>query len=192
MIVCAAFAALWTSWATPLLSGLSEPLGWAAICIAAALSGTLLVAGMATIRRGRRLSLATGVGDSAPRGMRRGFMWVLVGEIAALNVATYLLISHHLVQYLAPAFALIVGMHFLPLAKIFRAPYYCATAVAMMLAGVVAAAAITTGSAAATANGMADLACAAALWATGFISWSRVRTTLAVNSFIITATDPVD
>lgn len=192
MIVCAAFATLWMSWAAPMLSGLPEPLGWAAICIVAALSGTLLAAGMATIRRGRRLSLATVVGDSARRGMRRGFIWVLFGEIAALNVAAYLLIGHHMVQYLAPAFTLIVGLHFLPLAKIFRAPYYFATAMVMMSAGVVAVAAIATGSAATTANGMVDLACAAALWATGFMSWSRVHTALAVNRFIITATDPVD
>lgn len=192
MIVCAAFAALWTSWATPMLSALPELLGWATICIVAALSGTLLIAGVATIRRGRQLSLATGVGDSAPRDMRRGFMWVLLGEIAALNVAAYLLIGHHMVQCLGPAFALIVGLHFLPLAKIFRAPYYFATAIVMMLAGVVAVAAMATGCAATTATGMVDLTCAAALWATGFISWSRVHTASAVNRFIITATDPVD
>lgn len=175
IIVCAIFAALWTNWAGPLLSGLPRPYGWAAAFVAAATSGTLLVAGVAMVRRGRRLSLATGAGDSAPRAMRRGFILVLVGEIVALNAAAYLLISHHAVQYLASAVAVVVGLHFLPLAKLFRAPHFFATAAVMTLAGVLAAVAMAAGSPAVATAGTANLVCAVALWGTGFISWFRVR-----------------
>lgn len=189
IIVCALFAALWANWASPLLSGLPATYQWAAIFVVVATSGTLLVAGIAMIRRGRRLSQATGMGDTAPRRMRRKFMLVLLGEIVALNIAAYLLIGHHMAQYLAPAIAVIVGLHFLPLAKIFRSPHFFATAVAMTLAGVLAVVAMATGSREVTAASIADLVCAVALWTTGFITWRGMRKA-AVGDALTTATRP--
>lgn len=187
--VCGLFAALWTNWAGPMLSELPT-CKWIAVLAVAALSGTLLFAGVATIRRGRRLPRATGTREAAPRGTRRKFVVILILEILALNVAAYLLIGHHMVQYLAPAVALVVGLHFLPLAKIFRVPHYYATATAMTLAGIVAAMAIATGSAAVTTDGILDLACAIALWGTGFVSWSRVHKAMARGRTVIAAADP--
>jgi hypothetical protein len=163
---------------------------WAAIFVVAATSGTLLVAGVAMIRNGRRLSQATGVDDTAPRGMRRKFMLVLVGETVAFNIAAYLLIGHHMMQYLAPAVAIVVGLHFVPLAKIFRSPHFFATAAVMTLAGIMATAAMATGNPAMAANGLADLACAIALWVTGFVSWLRVRRAIAGTQAITAAADP--
>lgn len=188
IIVCAIFAALWANWARPMLSGLPGIYGWTAVV--AALSGALLVAGVAAIRRGRHLSRATGIGDRAPRGMRRGFMLVLIGEIVALNIAAYLLISHRMAQYLAPAVAIVVGLHFLPLAKIFRAPHFFITAIVMTLAGVLAAVAMVTGSSATAANGIAELVCAVALWGTGFTSWFQVRKAMAGHRAINAAAGP--
>lgn len=181
IIVCAVFAALWTNWASPLLSRLPEPYGWVSAFVAVAASGTLLIAGAAMVLRARRLSRATGMGDAAPRAMRRGFVVVLVGEIVAFNVAAYLLASHHAMQYLPPAIAVVVGLHFLPLAKIFRAPPLFGTAVVMTLAGALAAVAIATGGSATVANGVAELACAIALWGTGYLSWFLVHRALARN-----------
>ena len=177
IIVCACFAALWANWARSLLTGYPASYRWAALIIVIAISGTLLLAGIAVIRRGRRLSHTTGAGGAAPRDMRAQFKWVLLAEIVALNIAAYYLIGHHLTQYLAPAIAIIVGLHFLPLAKVFRAPYYNGTAIVMTLAGVLAIAALATGSAAVTADGIADLVCAVALWVTGFITWGHLRRT---------------
>jgi hypothetical protein len=189
IVVCAIFAALWTNWAAPMLSE-SALCKWSAALAVAVLSGTLLFAGVATIREGRRLSRATATREAGPRGMRRQFVVVLAWEILALNVAAYLLIGHQMVQYLAPAVALVVGLHFLPLAKIFRAPHYYATATAMTLAGIAAAMAIATGNAAVTTDGILDLACAIALWGTGFVSWSRVHKDVARNRTVIAAADP--
>lgn len=189
IIVCAIFAALWANWASPLLSGLPAAYQWVAIFIVAAISVALLVAGVTMIRRGRHLSQATGVGDTAPRGMRRKFMLVLLGEIVALNIAAYLLIGHHMAQYLAPAVAVIVGLHFLPLAKIFRSPHFFATAAVMTLAGILAAAAMAAGSHAATAGGIADLVCAIALWTTGFTTWRGMRKAMVDNT-VATMTRP--
>jgi hypothetical protein len=121
--------------------------------------------------------------------MRRKFMLVLLGEIVALNIAAYLLIGHHMAQYLAPAIAVIVGLHFLPLAKIFRSPHFFATAAVMTLAGILAAAAMATGSRAVTAGGIADLVCAVALWTTGFITWHGMRKAV-VGDTVTAATRP--
>jgi hypothetical protein len=190
IIVCAIFAALWANWAAPMLSGLPSMYRWAAIFVAVVASGTLLVAGVAMMRRGRRLSQSTGVGAAAPRGMRRQFILVLAGEIVALNIAAYFLIGHHMARYLAPAVAVVVGLHFLPLAKIFRSPHFFATAIVMTLAGILASVAMATGSSATTANGVADLTCAIALWATGFVSWHRVRQAIADTRTITATVDP--
>lgn len=182
LVVCAIFAALWANWARSLLAGSPAAYVWAAAVIVAVFSGALLLAGLSMIRRGRRWSQATGIGDTAPRNMRKKFIWVLIGEIVALNIAAYFLISHHMAQYLAPAVAVVVGLHFLPLAKIFRSPHFVATAAVMTLAGILAAVAMATGSPALTANGIVDLACAAALWGTGFVSWSRVHKATAPSA----------
>jgi hypothetical protein len=190
IIVCAIFAALWANWARSTFPGTHRLYGWIAIFAVAAISGTLLVAGVATLRQARRLPRATGNGAAAPRGIRRKFVLVLVGEIVALNIAAYFLIGHHMAQYLAPAVAVVVGLHFLPLAKLFRAPHFFATVTVMTLAGMLAAVAMAGGSPATTANGIAELACAIALWATGFISWSRIRRDIAGRHAIAVATDP--
>lgn len=179
IIVGAAFAALWATWARPLLPDSPAAWTWAAAAVVAALSGALLLAGLSMIHRGRRLAQAHGTSDTAPRHMHRKFIWVLLGEIVALNIAAYLLIGHHLAQYLAPAIAVIVGLHFLPLAKIFRAPHFYATAAVMTLAGILAIVAMANGSPAATIDGSAELACALALWGTGFVAWLRTRKAMA-------------
>lgn len=184
VIACALFAALWANWASPLWSRLPAPYGWVAACVAVAASGTLLVAGVAMIRHARRVSRATGVSSCAPRGMRRRFWLVLAGEIVALNVAAYLLASQHALQYLPPAVAVVVGLHFLPLAKLFRAPHFFGTAVVMTLAGALAAVAVASGSSAIIVDGLAELACALALWATGFFSWFRVHRALAASRVV--------
>lgn len=179
MIVCAVFAALWVNWASPLLARLPAPGGWVAALVVVAVSGTLLLAGVALVRRARGLALATGMRDAAPKTMRRWFLVVLVGEIVALNLAAHGLGSHHVMQYLPSAVAVVVGLHFFPLARIFRAPPLFGTAVVMTLAGTLAAVAVATGSSATVANGVAELVCAIALWGTATLSWFRTYQGLA-------------
>jgi hypothetical protein len=188
-VVCAIFAALWASWARPLLVG--SPAAWAGVMalIVAVVSGVLLLAGASMIRRARRWSKTTGMGDAAPRAMRRKFLLLLIAEIVALNIAAWFLIGHHMAQYLAPAIAVIVGLHFLPLAQTFRAPHFFATAAVMTLAGTVAAAALATGGAAVTTDGILDLVCAVTLSGTGFVSWRGMRKA-AFGEGAATATRP--
>jgi hypothetical protein len=187
IVVCAIFAALWANWARPLLADMSASWIWITAFIVAAASGALLFAGASMILRSRHLPRAAGGG--APRGMRRGFALVLIAEIVALNIAASLLIDHHMAQYLAPAIAAIVGLHFLPLAQIFRSPHFHATATVMTLSGIAAATAIAIGSPSMTANGTAELVCAATLWATGFASWLSMRRAVTDSQRSIVAAD---
>jgi hypothetical protein len=65
---------------------------------------------------------------------------------AAVNIVQWLAIfgtanvlrNMHLDRWIVPAIVLIVGVHFLPLAKIFRAPQHKTTGIAMMVCAAVA------------------------------------------------------
>ena len=62
--------------------------------------------------------------------------WASGGEGLALFLAANVLINAGLSPYLATAFAVIVGLHFLPLAKVIPVPIYYVTALLLVLAGV--------------------------------------------------------
>ncbi len=91
----------------------------------------------------------------APRG-RRTFFIVLITELVLINVAWSLLRGAHHPEYLVAAIAVIVGLHFIPLASIFRDRIFYVPAVIMTGAGALAG--FTLWSA------VACIACAAALW----------------------------
>lgn len=172
IIVCAGFAAVWANAAR---TGWAPVYTWLTLLVTAVLSGALLVTGIMLIRRGRRLSRTRGPFPSSRRNIWRDFSVVLVAEIVALNIMAYLLAGHHLIQYLMPGIAIIVGLHFFPLARTFHARHLHATAVVMTLAGTAAVWAIATGSPAAATSSIADVVCVFALWATGFVSWHTTR-----------------
>lgn len=180
IVVATAFAAAWVNWAKPLLLRLPGIWPWLVAVAVVATCVALMTAGIALIRRGRKL--ANGAADgSTRRTMRRRFLLVLAGELVALNLAAFLLFRYDLPQYLPPAVAIIVGLHFFPLAPTFKAPHFHATASVMTLAGVAAVLAIAQGGNIVTADGLAEIACALTLWATAFVSWQRTRSALAAD-----------
>jgi hypothetical protein len=65
-------------------------------------------------------------------GMWFGLIFTLEGVFIA--IAAILLGSHHLADWIPVATALIVGIHFLPLARLFRVPLYYGTAILASLA----------------------------------------------------------
>lgn len=188
IIVAALFAAAWANWSRLLLVRLPTPWPWLIAVAAIAISVMLVLAGIALVRHGRA-SAAADADDAggARTTMRRRFLLVLAGEIIALNLVAFLLFRHGLPQYLGPAFAIIVGLHFFPLASTFGARHFHATAVVMTVAGVLAVLAIASGSRAVTAAGLAEIACAVTLWATAFVSWRRTRHALATGVARVTA-----
>lgn len=91
------------------------------------------------------------------------FYWTLVViEWGACIVASNWLSRIGRPELISQAVGLIVGLHFLPLAKIFRAPIYNWTAAAMVL-GVAASFAVAPGD---LRNIVASGVCGLALWAT--------------------------
>lgn len=175
MIVAAFFGAMWVSWAHPWLARLPDPVCWSIYAAAAAITIALLAAGIAAIRRARGEYDTGNTSPAVRRRIWRRYWLVVIAEVVVLNLLAAGLMGNGLGQYLPPAFAIVVGMHFFPLARIFRVPHFHATAILMTLSGCAATLTIVSGQSAVVAGGANDLACAVALWGTAFVSWLRTR-----------------
>lgn len=173
MLVAAAFGAAWAYSAASAEPALRV---WPFRIAIVAVTVVLVVAAASIILRGRRHANVEVPGhpDTPPRRAWRQFLVVLLAEILAMNLAALWLSAHGLVAYLMPTIAIIVGLHFFPLARIFRAPYLPVAAV-MTLIGTGSVLAMALGMRAATANAVADIVCALALWSTAGFVWLRVR-----------------
>lgn len=98
-----------------------------AVCFMGLYAGSVIL-----IRRGRKLASQAPVRRRMPAAMRKQFLWAVAAEIvgclAVASVCNWL----GTYAYIAPGIALIVGLHFIPLAKIFRTPAYYLTAAAII------------------------------------------------------------
>lgn len=182
IIIATVFGALWASWANPLFTRAPQAWFWAYIAAVAAISIALLVAGIAIIRRGLRLPREAS--NATRRRIRRDYIITVVVEVVALNIAANLLITHHMMSYLPAAFAVIVGLHFFPLAWIFRTRHYHATAVLMTLAGILAILTLAGGAPAETTGSLAAAACALVLWGTAALSWRQAHNAFADDAMV--------
>ncbi|WP_458072145.1 hypothetical protein [Rhodanobacter sp. BL-MT-08] len=172
MIACACFGAFWagTAVATAAVSYAA-----AYFFVIALISTWLLIAAVRLLRRSRHMTALSDTVAPAQRRTRWLFFAIFAAEIIALNVVANLLVSHHRISYLMPAIAVIVGLHFYPLAKLFRATRYYATATVMTLAGIGAILALNSGLAVSPVDVTLDIICALALWLTGLLSWRSAR-----------------
>ena len=84
------------------------------------------------IAMSRSLPPATAAEQAAGRRTWRWFWLNLVAEIVLLNVAINLLAQPALHIYWIPAISLVVGLHFLPMARFFEVPSYWVCAGVMM------------------------------------------------------------
>lgn len=84
----------------------------------------------------RRLPAATETPEK--KQMMRAFHMVNVAQWLAIFGAINLVRYFHLDVWIVPSIVLIVGAHFIPLARIFQAPQHLKTGVAMMLCATVA------------------------------------------------------
>ncbi|HEX6123686.1 MAG TPA: hypothetical protein VFY89_11025, partial [Ktedonobacterales bacterium] len=99
------------------------------------------------------------------------FAVVFTVEIVAIALAVWLLIRTGHTALIAPVVAVIVGLHFLPLAALFQAPAYYITGIAMSLLAVVCIVAVVVGAhpgetPARLWSSVVGLGSAAILWAT--------------------------
>ena len=167
-IVCAAFAIFWASssrseWPTAFVAA-----GYALIAL---MTAALLLAGIALIHRSRQVPRTLDASPAPQRRTSHHFPAIFAAEIVAMNVVAHVLVGHHLQQYLIPAIAIIVGLHFYPLARLFRAPRFNVTASLMTLAGTGGVGCIAGGIAAAPVVALVGVVCAITLWGTGLTSW---------------------
>jgi hypothetical protein len=119
-----AFGALWLF--NALHVGGATRFWFAVLWIVAA---ALALASIVSLHRGRRA-----MGRLPRRGpeVARKFWTVFGLEAAAIVVAVVLFQLWHWERYMVAAIAAIVGLHFLPLAKLFRAPVYYFTGIALV------------------------------------------------------------
>lgn len=109
----------WLSWGLVESRGFTGAVGPVFGCIGLLLAG----ASIYTIRRGRLLrKLYLPIPSATQRAIRRSFLLVFAIEIVAIVLVVALANRLHRNDLAADWCAIVVGLHFVPLAKIFRAP----------------------------------------------------------------------
>jgi hypothetical protein len=94
-----------------------------------------LIAVLGSVAR-RRLPKFAVAETPEKRWMMRWFNIVNAGQWVAILLAVNVLRNLHLDAWVIPSIVLIIGAHFLPLARIFRAPQHRMTGIALMLCAI--------------------------------------------------------
>lgn len=138
----------------------------------------LIALGIKFIRTGNRLrsreALPTATEIAAERSLQKRFIWIFAGEGIAIFLAVNVLAKIGKSFFLIPTIGIIVGLHFLPLARVYGRPlFYWSGAVQILFC-------VITGfvrrSDPAGLNIITALGMAIILWATMFIVLMRART----------------
>lgn len=156
-LVCGFFGSCWMLGAV-YFGEISNPVSRAALALLAAAS---VIWPIAQLVRARRLPYSTSSGRRWS-DVSKAYWTLVVIEWGACIVVSNWLSRAGRPDLISQAVGLIVGFHFVPLAKIFRAPIYHWTAAAMVL-GVAASFAVPAGD---LRNIVASGVCGLALWAT--------------------------
>ena len=148
------------------------------IVLAATIAAVLVAWAIASVRAlGSQADTAPASGGARAR---RLFLLNTVGEIVALNIVVYALARFGWMAYLIPGIAVVVGLHFLPMARFFVYPLFYWTGGIMIAAALAAAAVIHAGTLPSTAGGIDAVANALILWGTaavGLLALDRQRAT---------------
>jgi hypothetical protein len=127
-LVCGAFGTVWMLQAV-FLGAVTSRVWLTSIAILAAILVFYPLAQLHSLRRVPYAS-ARGQGWSA---VSKAYWTIVVIEWVACTVAVNWLNYAHRPDLWPQLIGLIVGLHFFPLAKVFKAPIYCGTAVVMTL-----------------------------------------------------------
>ncbi len=173
IVVGSAIAGGWAIYATRVLAPGSLVAPIAAVAVAAG----LIAAGVSVIRGSRRLAAPDAGQRVASKRSWRLFWLNFVGEIVLLNLAVWLLGRLGGLSYLVPVISIVVGLHFLPMARFFNNPAFTWTAGLMIAVALVVIVTLHT----APNPGAAGLEAAAnalILWGTAATGWLAMRRTL--------------
>ena len=140
LIGCAVMFGFGILWIVVGLSGGRFSPGWVRIGLAAAAGVLAAWIGLFTIRfiRGhQRAAPASPEQDMLGRRIGRRFGLINAVQWGAIIAAIIVLNVIHRTGFIAPAIAVIVGIHFFPLAAVFRQPSYYATGTLGCIIGVI-------------------------------------------------------
>ena len=132
---------------------------------AAAVALTLLGVAVRVIRKCRGAMVAVRGGEQYRR-MRRHFRAINAGQWIAAIIAVFVLHHMRLDEWIAPAIMLIVGLHMLPLARVFRYRPHYLTGAALILTALLYPLATRNG----PASALGGMLAAAILWLSA--AWS--------------------
>jgi hypothetical protein len=123
------------------LASIGTPAAKRTLICAIVIAAALIAAGIVAMRAA--IQLPRGVSPRTPeeaRALRRQFAWVFGAEMAALAIVIPIAAATGHPKLIPSLSVMIIGLHFLPLAWIFRVPRYyvmgllfCAVPVVMML-----------------------------------------------------------
>ena len=174
-MVEALFGGVWAIAGASLLNGSIEV---AAIVLGVVATAALLFASV-RLRRS-----APDHVDTAPERVdgfaeaQKGLRWVVVLEAVVVVVVIRLLVMANLQPYVAPSIAVVVGLHFLPLARLFRTPTHYFTAVLLTVAGLGGTIGLTMGAGSWSPrvwDAGVDFFSAVVLWYSAFLILARTR-----------------
>jgi hypothetical protein len=121
-------------WLTLGMSSAGVPLR---IALAVVIPVFVLIAFFGSVAR-RRLPKPAATETPEKKQRMRAFNMVNIAQWLAIFGVINLLRNFHLDAWVVPSIVLIVGAHFIPLARIFQAPQHLKTGIAMMLCAAVA------------------------------------------------------
>ncbi|QXQ07859.1 hypothetical protein KX816_07665 [Sphingosinicellaceae bacterium] len=174
IVVGSAIAGGWAIYAARVLApgSVATPIG--AVTVAAC----LIAGGISVIRGSRRLAAPDAGQHAASKRSWRLFWLNFVGEIVVLNLAVWLLGRLGGLGYLVPIISIVVGLHFLPMARFFNNPAFTWTAALMIAVALVVIMALHAAPDS-RAVGLEAAANALILWGTAATGWLAMRRTLA-------------
>lgn len=172
VVACGLFGALWANAALSFGPPALRNVGYALIVLITCME----LWGALDLRRQSRQVTANDPPLSVQKRTTRWFLAIFAAEFIIIFAAANVLVSQHATQYLMPVIAMVVGLHFYPLAPLFRARQFYVTATIMTVTGLVGVLALSAHVSSNPVNVVVDAICAATLWMTGLYSWrSTVR-----------------
>lgn len=181
VLLMAFFGTLWASIGLTALQGLGAP--WLLLIIAIIGLG-LLAGGLILWRRAGSLPKEIGP-ESAAAAQHIGMWYVIIfaAEGIAIGIASYICTRIDRFDLFFPITAIIVGIHFLPLARLFQVNFYYLIGILLCVVGLIAL--FLTPQTALVADRelvlrsiVAGFGCAIILWGTGLTLWNQGRAAL--------------
>jgi hypothetical protein len=144
-IIMDTFGFAWLCWGyamSPLIADSSSAgalpwAGWIVLYIVFLTPLSLAIVAMRRARRQVNMHMRTAGTDSRyfRESFGRQFRLISILEVVGIGIVIFLAVYFHRPDLLAAGISVVVGLHFLPLARLFRLPAYYVTGMAIFLCG---------------------------------------------------------